>query len=87
MFPEDLIILQDKMKVRALKKTLVDVQVVSQPHIEKQEDRAAFINSINEQIYELEGRPADNEPLDRTGLALFKAGVQGARNSAKKAVQ
>lgn len=80
VYPEDLAILQDKIRLRQIEATITNLRISSNPHLEPNEAKS-FAESLMAQHRQLIG--VIDEPLDRGGLQKLKQQLKKESKSIK----
>ena len=75
IYPEDFFLMSRQIRLRHIDETLLQVRVISHPHIEEEAGKE-FIDDLIEQGEWYRGDPRTRDTLDRTGLEGFKQQVR-----------
>lgn len=70
VYPEDVLILQDKIQARQTEQMIADLRIISNPHLEKDAQKE-LVNELMARRARLRGIYEEPE-LDRAGLAALK---------------
>lgn len=75
VYPDDLIYLSRKIRIRRVDEYLVQARLIANPHMNK-EDSRKFIEELISTREEAGGEPEPTPELDREGIANFKRFVK-----------
>jgi hypothetical protein len=75
-YPEDFFLLQRQIRMRKVDEALMQIAIVSNPHLEDRDQAADFVNTLMDQRRFMRGEEIKSAELDTEAFEAFRGGIQ-----------